>query len=101
MLIVVPSGFVELLIVLSSDPFHGIALLGPDAGALFVQLVLLSVNPDLITDFDGRVGSVVECVFGQLLFYVLLIGWFPSFVWGHAESAAFATIVVGEDYVLE
>ena len=39
--------------ILADDSLHGIALLGPDAGVLLVQLVLLPVNPDLITDFGG------------------------------------------------
>ena len=61
---IVPSGFVKVLIILAGNPFHGITLLGPDAGVLLVELVLLSVYPYLIADFDGWIGSIVKCVVG-------------------------------------
>ena len=53
-----------MLVVLSDNPFYGVALLGPYAGVLLVQFVLFPVYPDLIANFDVWVGSIMKGVFG-------------------------------------
>ncbi len=57
------GGFIQILVILANYSLKGIALLGPDAGMLLIQLVFLPVDADLIADFDGWTASIVESLF--------------------------------------